>query len=38
MVEVKADQDGVITGEFARGYKFGEKLLRPAKVQVGKGV
>jgi molecular chaperone GrpE len=38
MVEVKADQDGVITGEFSRGYKFGEKLLRPAKVQVGKGV
>ncbi len=38
MVEVKADQDGIITSEFSRGYKFGEKLLRPAKVQVGKGL
>ena len=38
MVEVKVDQDGIITSEFSRGYKFGEKLLRPAKVQVGKGV
>lgn len=37
MVEVKADQDGKITAEYQRGYKFGEKLLRPAKVQVGKG-
>jgi molecular chaperone GrpE len=37
MVEVGADQDGKITGEYQRGYKFGEKLLRPAKVQVGKG-
>ena len=38
MVEVTADQDGIITSEFSRGYKFGEKLLRPAKVQVGKGL
>ena len=30
------DQDGKITAEFARGYKFGERLLRPARVQVGK--
>lgn len=37
MVEVKADQDDLITAEYSRGYKFGEKLLRPAKVQVGKG-
>lgn len=37
MVEVKATQDGKITNEYQRGYKFGDKLLRPAKVQVGKG-
>ncbi len=38
MVEVDAEKDGEVVGEFQRGYKFGEKLLRPAKVQVGKGV
>jgi molecular chaperone GrpE len=38
MIEVKAEQDDLITAEYARGYKFGEKLLRPAKVQVGKGI
>jgi molecular chaperone GrpE len=37
MIEVEAEQDGKITAEYQRGYKFGEKLLRPAKVQVGKG-
>jgi molecular chaperone GrpE len=36
MIEVEAEQDGKITAEYQRGYKFGEKLLRPAKVQVGK--
>lgn len=37
MVETDADNDGKIVGEFSRGYKLGEKLLRPARVQVGKG-
>ena len=37
MIEVEAEQDGKITSEYSKGYKFGEKLLRPAKVQVGKG-
>jgi molecular chaperone GrpE len=37
MVAVEAEQDGKITAEYQRGYKFGDKLLRPAKVQVGKG-
>lgn len=37
MVAVEAEQDGLITAEFSRGYKFGERLLRPARVQVGKG-
>lgn len=37
ITEVDADQDGKVTAEYSRGYKFGDKLLRPAKVQVGKG-
>lgn len=37
MIEVEAEQDGKITAEYSRGYKFGDKLLRPSKVQVGKG-
>jgi molecular chaperone GrpE len=37
MVAVETEQDGKITAEYQRGYKFGDKLLRPAKVQVGKG-
>jgi molecular chaperone GrpE len=37
MIEVKPEEDGKITSEYSRGYKFGEKLLRPSKVQVGKG-
>lgn len=37
MVETEAENDGKIVGEFARGYKFGERLLRPARVQVGRG-
>lgn len=37
LVEVDAEQDGKITNEYQRGYKFGDKLLRPSKVQVGKG-
>ena len=38
MIAVDLENDGKITAEYARGYKFGEKLLRPAKVQVGKGL
>lgn len=37
MVETDAENDGKIVGEFARGYKLGERLLRPARVQVGRG-
>lgn len=37
MVEADAEQDGKITAEYSKGYKFGDRLLRPAKVQVGKG-
>ena len=37
MAEVDPENDGKVTAEYSRGYKFGERLLRPAKVQVGKG-
>lgn len=37
MIQADAENDGKITAEYQRGYKFGDKLLRPAKVQVGKG-
>lgn len=37
MTEVDAELDGKITAEYSRGYKFGDRLLRPARVQVGKG-
>lgn len=33
---VSPDDDDKITAEYSRGYRFGERLLRPAKVQVGK--
>ncbi len=36
MLESDAENDGKITAEYSRGYKFGDKLLRPARVQVGK--
>lgn len=36
MAEVDPEMDGKVTAEYSRGYKFGDKLLRPARVQVGK--
>lgn len=38
MVAVEADQDGNVTKEYSRGYRFGDRLLRPARVQVGKAM
>ena len=38
MIETDAAHDGKIVGEFSRGYKFADKLLRPARVQVGKAL
>jgi molecular chaperone GrpE len=35
MAPTDADNDGKILKEYARGYKFGDRLLRPARVQVG---
>ena len=36
MAPADAENDGKIIAEYARGYRFGDKLLRPARVQVGK--
>ncbi|MFN2502554.1 MAG: nucleotide exchange factor GrpE [Pyrinomonadaceae bacterium] len=36
MTRIDAQNDGKIVAEYARGYRFGDKLLRPARVQVGK--
>lgn len=38
MIETDAEQDGKITAEYSRGYRFGDRLLRPARVQVGRGL
>ncbi|MCS6874531.1 MAG: nucleotide exchange factor GrpE [Pyrinomonadaceae bacterium] len=35
-IEVEPEKEGKVTLEYQTGYKIGEKLLRPAKVQVGK--
>ena len=37
MAEVDPELDGTVTAEYSRGYRFGNQLLRPARVQVGKG-
>jgi molecular chaperone GrpE len=34
--EVEPERDGVVTAEYSRGYKMGDRLLRPARVQVGR--
>ena len=38
MKPVGPDEDGKITAEYSKGYKFGDQLLRPARVQVGKAM
>jgi molecular chaperone GrpE len=35
-VEVEPERDGTVTAEYSRGYRMGERLLRPARVQVGR--
>ncbi len=35
-VETAPDKDGRVTAEYSRGYRYGNQLLRPARVQVGK--
>ncbi|MBA2503570.1 MAG: nucleotide exchange factor GrpE [Pyrinomonadaceae bacterium] len=36
-VQVSPEKDGVVTAEYDRGYRLGDRLLRPARVQVGRG-
>jgi molecular chaperone GrpE len=36
MAPVDPENDGKITAEYSKGYRFGDRLLRPARVQVGK--
>lgn len=36
MKPVEQADAGKITAEYSRGYRFGDKLLRPARVQVGR--
>ena len=38
MVPVEPENDNRITAEYSRGYRFGDRLLRPARVQVGKAM
>ena len=38
MIPVEPENDGKIIAEYSRGYRFGERLLRPARVQVGKAM
>lgn len=35
-VPVEAAREGLVTAEYAGGYKIGDRLLRPARVQVGR--
>ncbi|HKC65350.1 MAG TPA: nucleotide exchange factor GrpE [Pyrinomonadaceae bacterium] len=35
-IEVEPERDGIVTAEYSRGYRIGDRLLRPARVQVGR--
>lgn len=35
-VEVEPENEGKVVAEYARGYKIGDRLLRPARVKVGR--
>jgi molecular chaperone GrpE len=35
---VDAELDGQVIAEYSRGYHIGDRLLRPSKVQVGRGI
>jgi molecular chaperone GrpE len=34
--EVEPERDNMVTAQYARGYRLGNQLLRPARVQVGR--
>lgn len=35
-LEVEPERDGIVTAQYSRGYRMGNQLLRPARVQVGR--
>ena len=35
-IEVEPEQEGEVIREYSRGYRLGERLLRPARVKVGR--
>lgn len=35
-IEVEPEREGIVMAEYSRGYRMGERLLRPARVQVGR--
>ncbi|HEY3027108.1 MAG TPA: nucleotide exchange factor GrpE [Pyrinomonadaceae bacterium] len=35
-IEVEPEKDGIVTAEYSRGYRIGDRLLLPARVQVGR--
>ena len=35
-IEVEPERDGLVTAEYSRGYVIGDRLLLPARVQVGR--
>ncbi len=35
-IEVEPEKDGRVVAEYSRGYKIGDRLVRPARVQVGR--
>jgi molecular chaperone GrpE len=37
-VEVKLEDEGKVVADYARGYKIGDRLLRPARVKVGRAI
>jgi len=38
VVPVDAEQDNKVIAEYQTGYKFGDRLLRPARVRVGRAI
>ena len=34
--EADPEMDGIVLGEYSRGFRIGDRLLRPARVQVGR--
>ena len=31
-----SEMDGIVTAEYSRGFRMGDRLLRPARVKVGR--